>query len=99
MKYFLLWNKQTNAMVIDTRVRAGWKTENKVEASSWIEAKKLLGFELSPLQQRLLDEKDNRAEISRRTIQHKQDARTELWPTDSELFDRLEALEDSGECV
>lgn len=99
MKYFLLWNKQTNAMVIDTRVRTGWKTENKVEASSWIEAKKLLGFELSPLQQRLLDEKDNRAEISRRTIQHKQDAGAELWLAHRELLDGIEALQAAGERV
>ena len=96
MKYYLLWNKTTNRMMIDSRTHAGWKNEKSVEASCWIEAKKLLGFELSPLQQRLLDAKDNRAEISRRTIQHKQDAGAELWLAHRELLDGIEALQAAG---
>ena len=99
MKYFLLWNKRTNKMMIDTHVRKGWKTEERTEAESWLEAKQKLGLELTPLQKDILDAKNDSIEISRRIIRHQQNARTELWPTDSELFDRLEALEDSGECV
>ena len=99
MKYYLLWNKQTNRMMIDSHTHAGWKKENSIEASCWIEAKKLFGFELTPLQQRMLDEKDNRAEISRRTIQHKQDAGAELWLAHRELLDGIEALQAAGECV
>ena len=99
MKYFLLWNERTNKMMIDTRVRKGWKTQERTEADSWLEAKQNFGFELSPLQKEILDAKDDRTEIGRRIIRHQQNARTELWPTDSELFNRFEALEDSGECV
>ena len=99
MTYFLLWNKQTNRMMIDACMHAGWKKENSVEASCWIEAKKLFGFELSPLQQRMLDEKDNRVEISRRIIQHQQDAGAELWAAHRELLDGVEALQAAGERV
>ena len=99
MKYFLLWNERTNKMMIDTRVRKGWKTQERTEADSWLEAKQNFGFELSPLQKDILDAKNDSIEISRRIIRHQQNARTELWPTDSELFNRFEALEDSGECV
>jgi len=99
MKYFLLWNKRTNKVMIDTRVRKGWKTEEKTEAESWLEAKQNFGLELSPLQKDILDAKDDSVEISRRIIRHQQNARSELWAADSELFNRLEALEDSGECV
>lgn len=99
MKYFLLWNERTNKMMIDTRVRKGWKTEQKTEASCWLEAKQNFGFELTPLQKEILDAKGDRTEIGRRIVRHKQDARTELWAPDSNLFDGLEAFEDSGVCV
>ena len=99
MKYFLLWNERTNKMMIDTRVRKGWKTQERTEADSWLEAKQNFGFELSPLQKEILDAKDDRTEIGRRIVRHQQNARTELWAAYSKLFDRLEALEDSGECV
>ena len=99
MKYFLLWNERTNKMMIDTRVRKGWKTQERTEADSWLEAKQNFGFELSPLQKEILDAKDDRAKIGRRIVRHKQDARTELWAPDSNLFDGLEAFEDSGVCV
>ena len=99
MKYFLLWNERTNKMMIDTRVRKGWKTQERTEADSWLEAKQNFGFELSPLQKEILDAKDDRTKIGRRIVRHVQNAGSELWAADSELFDRLEALEDSGECV
>ena len=99
MKYFLLWNERTNKMMIDTRVRKGWKTQERTEADSWLEAKQNFGFELSPLQKEILDAKGDRTEIGRRIVRHQQNARTELWAAYSKLFDRLEALEDSGECV
>ena len=99
MKYFLLWNKRTNQMMIDTRVRKGWKTQERTEADSWLEAKQKLGLELTPLQKDILDAKNDSIEISRRIIRHQQNARTELWAPDSNLFDGLEAFEDSGECV
>ena len=83
MKYFLLWNERTNKMMIDTRVRKGWKTQERTEADSWLEAKQNFGFELSPLQKEILYAKDDRTKISRRIIRHQQNARTELWPTDS----------------
>ena len=70
MKYFLLWNKTTNQMMIDTRVRKGWTTEKKTEAESWLEAKQKLGLELTPLQKDILDAKNDRAEISRRIVRH-----------------------------
>ena len=99
MKYFLSWNERTNKMMIDTRVRKGWKTQERTEADSWLEAKQNFGFELSPLQKGHPRCENDSIEISRRIIRHQQNARTELWPTDSELFNRFEALEDSGECV
>lgn len=99
MKYFLLWNKHTNKMMIDTRVSKGWKTQEKTEAESWLEAKQNFGFELSPLQKEILNAKNDRTKISRRIVRHVQNAGSELWAADSELFDRLEALEDSGVCV
>ena len=99
MKYFLLWNKRTNKMMIDTRVRKGWKTQERTEADSWLEAKQNFGFELSPLQKEILDAKDDRTKIGRRIVRHVQNAGSELWAAYSKLFDRLEALEDSGECV
>lgn len=99
MKYFLLWNERTNKMMIDTRVRKGWKTQERTEADSWLEAKQNFGFELSPLQKDILDAKNDSIEISRRIVRHVQNAGSELWAADSELFDRLEALEDSGVCV
>ena len=99
MKYFLLWNKRTNKMMIDTRVRKGWKTQERTEADSWLEAKQNFGFELSPLQKEILDAKDDRTKIGRRIVRHVQNAGSELWAPDSNLFDGLEALEDSGVCV
>ena len=99
MKYFLLWNKKTNRMLIDTRVRQGWKTEQKTEATSWLEAKKNFGLELTPLQKEILDAKDDRVEIGRRIIRHQQNAGTELWPADGKLLDWSQALADTGECV
>ena len=37
MKYFLLWRKSDNRMMITDHVRKGWKTEQKTEADSWLE--------------------------------------------------------------
>ena len=99
MKYFLLWRKSDNRMMITDHVRKGWKTQERTEADSWLEAKQNFGFELSPLQKEILDAKDDRTKIGRRIVRHVQNAGSELWAADSELFDRLEALEDSGECV
>lgn len=99
MKYFLLWCKSDNRMMIADHVRKGWKTEQKTEASCWLEAKQNFALELTPLQKEILDAKGDRTEIGRRIVRHKQDARTELWAPDSNLFDGLEAFEDSGVCV
>ena len=99
MKYFLLWRKSDNRMMIDDHVRKGWKTEQKTEADSWLEAKQNFGFELSPLQKEILDAKDDRTKIGRRIVRHVQNAGSELWAADSNLFDGLEAFEDSGVCV
>lgn len=99
MKYFLLWRKSDNRMMITDHVRKGWKTEQKTEASCWLEAKQNFGLELTPLQKEILDAKGDRTEIGRRIVRYKQDARTELWAPDSNLFDGLEAFEDSGVCV
>ena len=68
MKYFLLWRKSDNHMMIDTRVRKGWKTQERTEADSWLEAKQNFGFELSPLQKEILDAKDDRTKIGRRIV-------------------------------
>ena len=87
MKYFLLWNKRTNQMMIDIRVRKGWKTQERTEADSWLEAKQNFGFELSPLQKEILDAKDDRTKIGRRIVRHVQNAGSELWAADSKLFD------------
>lgn len=96
MKYFLLWDKSTNNMIIDTHVRKGWKTEKIVVAESWLEAKKEFGFDLSPLQQRILSEKNNSAEVGGRVVGHQQIAGIEFWLADSELQDRREAGETAG---
>lgn len=95
--YYLLWHPGTNRLVIDKDSSLhGYKVEKKVAAHSWIEAKKKLGFELTPLQQRMLDEKNNRAEAGRRLVRHIKDAGKELRVTDSELQDGGEVSEDSG---
>lgn len=98
--YYLLFNEKTNRLVIDScKSLAGYVVQNKVSASCWIEAKKLLGFELTPLQQEMLNEKNNRDKAGRRAVRHKQDAGAELRAAYSELQDGLEAGEDSGDSV
>ena len=85
MKYFLLWNDQSNRMMIDHRTHPGWKVEKKTEADSWLEAKQKFGMELTTLQKEILNAKGNRAEISRRIIRHEQNAGAKLWSPDSRV--------------
>lgn len=96
MTYHLLWNEKTNVLRIDNRLHDGWVVEKSTKANSWLEAKKKLCFKLTPFQQELLDAKNDSAEISRRVIQHLQDAWTELRPADGRVQDWLEALEAPG---
>ena len=55
--YHLLFNEETNRLVIHSDSIQGYRIESSVEASSWIEAKKLLDFELTTMQQMMLDER------------------------------------------
>ena len=42
-------------LIIDTKVIDGCGIAGEVDAGSWIEAKKLLGFELTPTQEMMLE--------------------------------------------
>ena len=95
--YYLLFNEKTNRLVIDScKSLPGYVVQRHTKASCWIEAKKLLGFELTALQQEMLNEKNNSHQAGRRFVRHLKDAGAELRTPDSELSDGFETGEDSG---
>lgn len=96
MTFYLLWNEITNRMVIDRVKVTGYEIQKETRAKSWVEAKKLLGFELTPMQQRMLDAKDNSDKTDRGSVRHKQDAGSLIRAAYGELPDGGEALEDTG---
>lgn len=97
MKFYLLWNEKTNRLVIDkNKDLKGYVVQKETTASCWIDAKRKLGFELTPLQQEMLHEKSNSTQAGRRFVRHLKDAGAEFRFTDEELSDGSEALEDSG---
>ena len=53
-QYFLLDSDAEKRLIIDDNERAGCSVENTTEEACWIEAKKLLGFELTVLQEAML---------------------------------------------
>jgi hypothetical protein len=99
MTYLLLWNEVTNRMVIDIIKITGYEVQKETQAASWIEAKKKFGFELTPLQQRMLDAKSNSHQAGGGLVRHEQDAGALIRATYGELPDGCEALEDTGVCV
>lgn len=97
MKFYLLWNEATNRLVIDrSKDLKGYVVQKETTASCWIDAKRKFGFELTPLQQEMLNEKNNSLKAGRRFVRHLKDAGTEFRNPDSELPDGFEAGEDSG---
>lgn len=98
MKFYLLWNEATNRLVIDrSKDLKGYVVQKETTASCWIDAKRKFGFELTPLQQEMLNEKNNSAQAGRRFVRHLQDAGAELRATNSSMQDRIEAGEDTGD--
>ena len=96
--YYLLFNEKTNRLVIDScKSLPGYVVQRHTKASCWIEAKKLLGFELTALQQEMLNEKNNRDSAGRRSVRHKQDAGAELRSAYLEMQDRGEIGSDTGD--
>lgn len=55
MKYYLMDSVAEQRLIIDTKVIDGCGIAGEVDAGSWIEAKKLLGFELTPTQEMMLE--------------------------------------------
>jgi len=92
MKFFLLTEQQTGRLVIDSDNKlCGHIVERETTASCWIDAKRKFGFELTPLQQVLLDEKNNRLKADRRTVGHVEDAGPKLRIANSKLPDWVKA--------
>lgn len=98
-KFFLLWDPVTNRIVIDREHLKGHEVQAETEAKSWIEAKQIFGFELTPLQRERLNETNNRAQAGRRLLRDLKDARDELRVTDLSLQDGGKADADSGNGV
>lgn len=97
MKFFLLSENKTGRLVIDANGKLqGCTVQNITTASCWIDAKRKFGFELTPLQQVLLDEKNNRLKAGRRTVRHVEDAGKKLRVADSTLPDWIKAGFEEG---
>ena len=98
-KFFLLWDPVTNRVVIDRERLKKHEVQEETEASSWIEAKRNYGFELTPLQRERLNEANNRTQAGRRLLRDLEDARDELRAADLSLQDGGKADADSGNGV
>ena len=79
--YHMLWSSDTNRIIIHTTVLSGYISQRTVRASCWIAAKKKLGFDLTPLQEEMLNAKNNSAAPHRGTVVNLKDARTKLRVT------------------
>jgi hypothetical protein len=99
MEYFLLWSEETNRIVIARDIPKGYEVQKQTRASSWIDAKKRFGFELTPLQQRMHDAQNNSHQASGGSVRHEQDAGALIRAAYGELPDGCETLEDTGVCV
>lgn len=97
--FHLLWHPDTNRLVIDGRILPGYESQKTVRASSWIDAKKRLGFELTALQNEMLNAQNNRNEANRGVVKNLENARVKFRPANYQLPDRGETSEDSRECV
>lgn len=91
MIYYLLWHPKTNRLVIDKAKLVGYEVQKKTDAGCWIEAKKKLGFELTALQQEMLDAKNNSNQVGRGPVRHVENAGTKLRSSDRQLQNRREA--------
>lgn len=89
--YHLLWHPETNRMVIDDHIIKGYESQKTTRAASWIDAKKRFGFELTPLQQEMLNAQNDRDKASRGVVKNIKDARPKLRSPDRQLLDRSEA--------
>ena len=97
--YHLLWHPGTNRLVIEGRILPEYESQRTVRASCWIDAKKKFGFELTALQEEMLNAQNNSHKASRGTVYHIKDARPKLRPANRQLFDRSEIGEGSRERV
>lgn len=97
--YHLLWHPGTNRLVIEQRILSGYESQKTVRASSWIDAKKRFGFELTALQEEMLNAQNNSHKVSRGTVHNIKDARSKLRAADRQLPDRSEVGEGSRERV
>ena len=91
MKFYLLWNPKTNRIVIDKTALSGHEVQKETNASCWIDAKRKFGFELTALQQEMLNAKNNSDKASGRAVGHQQDAGAKLRVADGELQDWVKA--------
>ncbi len=92
MKFYLLSEIQTGRLVIDSTIEPRKHVEQRTTtASCWIDAKRKFGFELTPLQQVILDEKNNRLKAGRRPVGHIEDAGAKLRIANSKLPDWVKA--------
>lgn len=97
--YHLLWHPGTNRLVIEQRILSGYESQKTVRASSWIDAKKRFGFELTALQEEMLNAQNNSHKVSRGTVHNIKDARSKLRAANRQLFDRSETGEGGREHV
>ena len=97
--FHLLWHPETNRLVIEERILKGYESQKTARATCWIDAKKKLGFELTALQEEMLNAQKVRTEAGRGVVRHIEDARAKLRPANRQLPDRGEAGEGSRERV
>lgn len=97
--FHLLWHPDTNRLVIGGRILPGYESQKTVRASSWIDAKKRLGFELTALQNEMLNAQNNRGKADRGVVRNLEDARVKFRPANQHLPDRGEAGDGSRERV
>lgn len=98
MKFYLLSEILTGRLVIDsTDESRKHVVERTTTASCWIDAKRKFGFELTPLQQVMLDEKNNRLKTCRGPVGHVEDAGAKLRIANSKLPDWVKAGFEEGD--
>lgn len=52
--YIYQFSSEEDRGMIDTRLHDGWEDLGRIEARDWLHAKAGFGFDLTPLQQRML---------------------------------------------
>jgi beta-N-acetylglucosaminidase len=88
--YHLLWHPETNRLVIDDHIIDGYESQKTTRAVSWIDAKKRFSFELTPLQQEMLNAQNDRDKANRGVVKNIKDAMSKLRSSDRQLLDRSE---------